>query len=108
MHRYKGGRNEVGGTLHWAPNSDLDAFWRTNGVRYMTRGDYSDDFHTFGMEWSDSYIYTWVDSRLAVCFILVTIYENYDKSLTLNRSNLCMFRLGKSTGQCTTEANLPL
>ncbi|KAH8690186.1 putative gram-negative bacteria binding protein [Talaromyces proteolyticus] len=62
---YNGGRNEVGGTLHWAPNAMLDAFWRTNGVRYMTRGDYSDDFHTFGMEWSDSYIYTWVDSRLA-------------------------------------------
>lgn len=68
MHRYKGGRNEIGGTLHWAPNSALDAFWRTNGVRYLTRGDYSDGFHTFGMEWSDSYIYTWVDSRLAVCF----------------------------------------
>ncbi|EED20770.1 gram-negative bacteria binding protein, putative [Talaromyces stipitatus ATCC 10500] len=62
---YEGGRNLVGGTLHWAPNPVLDAFWRTNGVKYMTRGDYSDDYHTFGMEWSDEYIYTWVDSRLA-------------------------------------------
>jgi hypothetical protein len=32
----------------------------------MTRGDYSDGYHTFGMEWSDTYIYTWVDTRLAV------------------------------------------
>jgi hypothetical protein len=36
----------------------------------MTRGDYSDDYHTFGMEWSDEYIYTWVDSRLAVSSFL--------------------------------------
>ncbi|OKL57256.1 hypothetical protein UA08_07422 [Talaromyces atroroseus] len=62
---YAGGRNEVSGTLHWAPVSTLDAYWRTSGVKYMTRGDYSDSYHTFGMEWSDSYIYTWVDSRLA-------------------------------------------
>uniref|UniRef100_A0A093V4X5 Beta-1,3-glucan-binding protein n=1 Tax=Talaromyces marneffei PM1 TaxID=1077442 RepID=A0A093V4X5_TALMA len=63
--RYDGGRNLVGGTLHWAPNPVLDAFYRTNGVKYTTRGDYSDNYHTYGMEWSDEYIYTWVDSRLA-------------------------------------------
>ncbi|KIN08760.1 glycoside hydrolase family 16 protein [Oidiodendron maius Zn] len=62
---YAGGRNLVGGTLHWAPDSVLDAYYRTSGVRYLKRGDYSDDFHTFGMEWGEDYIYTWVDSRLA-------------------------------------------
>ena len=81
----------------------LDAFWRTNGVRYMTRGDYSDGFHTFGMEWSGSYIYTWVDSRLAVCFEYF-VYENDNKLLIVNCSNLCMSLLVKSMGQCTTEA----
>lgn len=64
--RYSGGRNEVSGTLHWGPDSSLDSFWRTSGVSYMTRGDYSDDYHVFGMEWSETYIYTWVDTRLAV------------------------------------------
>ena len=44
----------------------MDAFFRTAGVRSMKRGDYSDGFHTFGMEWSENYIYTYVDSRLAV------------------------------------------
>lgn len=63
---YDGGRNTVGGTLHWGPQSSLDAFWRTNGIRYMKRGDYSEDFHVFGVEWSENYIYTYVDSRLAV------------------------------------------
>jgi hypothetical protein len=66
VNRYSGGRNLVGGTLHWAPYSVLDAFYRTNGVKYKSRGDYSDGYHVYGMEWSDSYIYTYVDSRLAV------------------------------------------
>jgi hypothetical protein len=32
----------------------------------MTRGDYSDAFHTYAVEWSEDYIYTWVDTRLVV------------------------------------------
>ncbi|KAI1339990.1 putative gram-negative bacteria binding protein [Xylariaceae sp. FL0016] len=62
---YDGGRSVVGGTLHWGPESALDAFWRTGGVRYLQRGDYSQRFHTYGVEWSENYIYTYVDSRLA-------------------------------------------
>jgi hypothetical protein len=81
--RYAGGRNvvrheyfrpicntnilsQVSGTLHWAPESVLDAFYRTTGVRYLKRNDYSDNFHTYGAEWSENYIYTWVDTRIAV------------------------------------------
>ncbi|KAH6656076.1 putative gram-negative bacteria binding protein [Truncatella angustata] len=61
---YNGGRNEVAGTLHWGPETSLDAYWRTSASRNMKRGDYSDDFHIYGVEWSDSYIYTYVDNRL--------------------------------------------
>jgi beta-glucanase (GH16 family) len=61
---YTGGRNVVSGTLHWAPNWLLDAFWRTTGNRYLKRADYSDAYHTYGMEWSENYIYTWVDTRI--------------------------------------------
>jgi hypothetical protein len=63
--RYDGGRNTVSGTLHWGPESSLDAFWRTSGTRYLKRSDYSASVHTYGVEWSDSYIFTYVDSRLA-------------------------------------------
>ncbi|KAG0645760.1 Beta-1 [Hyphodiscus hymeniophilus] len=63
---YRGGRNLVGGTLHWAPQAVLDAFYRTSGVRYLKRNDYSDSFHTYAVEWSENYIYTWVDSRIAL------------------------------------------
>ncbi|GAM37197.1 hypothetical protein TCE0_022f06912 [Talaromyces pinophilus] len=90
---YDGGRNLVGGTLHWAPNAVLDAFYRTTGVKYMTRGDYSDDYHTFGMEWSDEYIYTWVDSRLAQSMYIPfgkkygTMYERgHFSSMSVNGS----------------------
>jgi hypothetical protein len=61
---YHGGRNVAGEALHWAPFWLLDAFWRTMGVRYLKRTDYSDAYHTFGMEWSENYIYTWIDSRI--------------------------------------------
>lgn len=65
---YKGGRNEVspnrkrymprmlttrqkvGGTLHWGPTPDLDMFKQTSGKRELRRTDYSEAFHTFGVE----------------------------------------------------------
>ncbi|KAK6068054.1 beta-1,3-glucan-binding protein [Seiridium cupressi] len=30
----------------------------------MKHGDYSDGFHTYGLEWSENYLYTYVDNRL--------------------------------------------
>lgn len=62
---YDGGRNTVGGTLHWGPTSSLDAFWRTMGVWYMKRGSFAEGFHTFGVQWTPSAIFTYVDTPLA-------------------------------------------
>ncbi|KAI1848719.1 hypothetical protein JX266_005578 [Neoarthrinium moseri] len=61
---YSGGRDEVSGTLHWGPDTGEDGYWRTSNTRQIKHGDYSDDFHIYGMEWSDSYLYTYVDNRL--------------------------------------------
>jgi hypothetical protein len=33
-------------------------------MHYLRRTDYSQGSHTFGMEWSENYLYTYVDSRL--------------------------------------------
>ncbi|KAM0809234.1 hypothetical protein AB5N19_09577 [Seiridium cardinale] len=60
----QGGRNEVSGTLHWGPDSSMDAYWHTSSSRQMKHGDYSDGFHTYGLEWSENYLYTYVDNRL--------------------------------------------
>jgi beta-glucanase (GH16 family) len=59
----------VSGTLHWGPNAVLDLFFRATGKRDLRRTDFSEDFHLFGMEWTEDYIYTYVDSRLAVRYL---------------------------------------
>ncbi|CAI4213585.1 unnamed protein product [Parascedosporium putredinis] len=71
---YKGGRNEVGGTLHWGPVWELDMFKQTSGKRDLRRTDYSEDFHIFGVEWTEKYIFIYVDSVLAQ-----TIYTPFRK-----------------------------
>ncbi len=63
---YPDGRDSVGSTLHWGPISDADAFWKTSGKHNLRRTDYSKAFHTFGLEWSEKYLFMYVDTRLVV------------------------------------------
>lgn len=60
----QGGNNIVSSTLHWGPNTQLDSWWRTNVKRAAFHTTYSTGFHTFGLEWTEKYIFTYVDSRL--------------------------------------------
>lgn len=48
---YPGGRNVYYTTLHWGPSSVLDTYWKTMAVRTQRRGDFTDSFHTYGLEW---------------------------------------------------------
>ena len=41
-----------------------DSFFRTTTTHKIQRTDYSEGFHTFGLEWTKDYLYTWVDNRL--------------------------------------------
>ncbi|KAL1849605.1 hypothetical protein Daus18300_013212 [Diaporthe australafricana] len=61
---YPGGRNVYYTTLHWGPSSVLDTYWKTMSVRTQRRGDFTNEFHTFGIEWTDKYIYMYLDNRL--------------------------------------------
>ncbi|KAF7556471.1 hypothetical protein G7Z17_g1392 [Cylindrodendrum hubeiense] len=63
-HYPEGGRNYYYGTTHWGPTTTTDAYWRTTGAKKIRRGDYSDKFHTFGMQWTDKYIYFYIDGRV--------------------------------------------
>lgn len=58
------GDDFVSSSLHWGPTSDQDAYWRTTGSNSLKQSDFTDRFHTFGLEWSENYIYTWLDSPL--------------------------------------------
>ena len=72
----QGGNNIISSALHWGPNANNDAWWRTNNKRQALHTTYSNGPHVFGMEWSDKYLFTYVDSRL-----LQILYFNFDGSL---------------------------
>ncbi|KAL2429927.1 Beta-1,3-glucan-binding protein [Exophiala dermatitidis] len=59
-----GGNNIMSSTLHWGPDSSNDAWWRTYGKQHALHSTFSEKFHTFGLEWSEKYLYTYLDGRL--------------------------------------------
>ncbi|QSZ36651.1 hypothetical protein DSL72_006532 [Monilinia vaccinii-corymbosi] len=76
-HTYaQGGNNIITSTLHWGPDSDNDAYWRTNVKRSALHSTYSDAFHTYGLEWSQKYLYTYIDSKL-----LQVLYNTFNEPL---------------------------
>jgi hypothetical protein len=72
----QGGNNIVSSTLHWGPNQASDAWWKTNVKRTALHTTYSKSYHTFGLEWSEKYLFTYVDTRL-----LQVLYTNFDEPL---------------------------
>jgi len=67
---YPTGRDSVVSALHWGPISAVDAFYKTNGKHNLRRTDYSDSYNTFGLEWSEKYLFTSINSRLLQVFFL--------------------------------------
>lgn len=61
-----GGNNIAQSTLRWGPDTTNNGWWRTNVGHKppVSTYSYNDKFHTFGLEWSDKYLYTYIDSRL--------------------------------------------
>lgn len=74
-HTYEnGGNNIVTSALHWGPNPALDAWWRNTAKRKALHTTYANGFHTFGVEWSENYIFTYVDTRL-----LQVMYTRFER-----------------------------
>lgn len=59
-----GGRDVFTSTLHWGPDTANDGFWRTTVGKQLRRGDFSTAYHTFSLEWSENYIFTYLDFQL--------------------------------------------
>jgi len=72
----QGGNDIISSTLHWGPDPANNAWWRTNNKRKALHTTYADKFHTFGLEWSENYLFTYVNSRL-----LQVLYTNFDQRL---------------------------
>lgn len=58
-----GGVNCFGSTLHWGPYYPDDPYQLTHGDFCMSGKTFNDDFHTFGLVWSEEGIYTYVDDE---------------------------------------------
>ena len=63
---YPDGRDSVFSTLHWGPIPEQDAFSKTTGKHNLRRTDYSENFHTYGLEWRDDILFTYIDTMLLV------------------------------------------
>jgi beta-glucanase (GH16 family) len=72
----QGGNNIVSSALHWGPDSANDAWFRTNVKRQALHTTYAAGFNTFGLEWSQKYLFTYVNSRL-----LQVLYTNFNEPL---------------------------
>jgi beta-glucanase (GH16 family) len=76
-HTYaQGGNNIISSALHWGPNAANDAWWRTNNKRQALHTTYATSTHTFGLEWSQKYLFTWIDNIL-----LQVLYTNFNEPL---------------------------
>ncbi|KAG4419429.1 hypothetical protein IFR04_007480 [Cadophora malorum] len=63
---YAGGGSEVvQSALHWGPDSSSDRWQYSSNKRDALHQSYAKSFHTYGVEWTSKYIFTWVDTRLA-------------------------------------------
>ena len=60
------GRDSIISALHWGPLPEVDGFYKTSGQHQVRRTDYTSAYHTFGLEWSEDYLFTYIDSRLLV------------------------------------------
>ena len=67
---YPLGNNIVSSAMHWGTLYDNDAFRLSMGEWGAKRTKFSDDFHTYGLEWSEKYLFTWLDGRLRVSITL--------------------------------------
>jgi beta-glucanase (GH16 family) len=62
-----GGRDSFGSTLHFGPNWQMDA-WDKAHADYKHTADLSDDFHLYGMEWTEEGIKTTIDGKTVLDF----------------------------------------
>lgn len=70
----RGGSQIASSTIHWGPDSENDAWWRTYGQKKAFLSSYADQFHTYGLEWTPKYLYAYIDSRLNQVF-----YTKFDR-----------------------------
>ncbi|ESZ98948.1 hypothetical protein SBOR_0606 [Sclerotinia borealis F-4128] len=59
-----GGNNFVSSSLHWGPDEASDAYKTTTNVRAALHSEFGDEFHLYGLEWTEKYVFAYVDNTL--------------------------------------------
>ncbi len=54
-------QNQVASTLHWGPSPATDRWGLTTSNFTVPRDYFSEDFHTFGLDWTPNTLTTWID-----------------------------------------------
>ncbi|KAJ5593911.1 uncharacterized protein N7459_000119 [Penicillium hispanicum] len=72
---YPLGDNIVSSSLHWGTSYLDDAYEKSTGEWGAKRTKYGEGYHTFGLEWSEDYMFTWLDGRLRQ-----VLYFNFKKN----------------------------
>ncbi|PVH99984.1 glycoside hydrolase family 16 protein [Periconia macrospinosa] len=105
-YQYPLGRDAMTSTIHWGPTTKTDAYWSTYGLKFLRRTDFSKDFHTFGLQWSEDYLFTYLDNRMKQVFYMKfddkrTMWEKGGFSGT-TENNSVIENPWKSTGRTNT------
>jgi hypothetical protein len=73
-HTYPNGGNDyMSSALHWGPDPAQDRSPDTYWVEHAFHGQWGDQFRLYGLEWTDKYIFTYIDNEL-----LQVGYLNFD------------------------------
>ncbi|KAF2036302.1 concanavalin A-like lectin/glucanase [Setomelanomma holmii] len=70
----QGGNNIASSTLHFGPDFENDGWWRNNVKRKALHTTYASGYNVFGVEWSEKYIFTYINSRL-----MQVMYTHFDE-----------------------------
>ena len=75
----QGGNNIISSALHWGPTEATDAWYRTNVKRNALHTTFSATEHTFGLEWSEKYLFTYIDTRLLQVLYSPFVQDLWDR-----------------------------
>lgn len=64
--KYPLGDNHLSSALHWGTDSRNDRWRWTYGEWGGRRVRYTQGYHMFALEWSEKYLFCWLDGRLRV------------------------------------------
>lgn len=74
VHYSEGGYDKISSSLHWGPDMAQDQYLRTFSTSTQRLGMFASTYHTYGLEWNEKYIKSYVDGRLRQ-----VLYHRFDK-----------------------------